>query len=420
MKLTDEQTRKLNTYIIETSGLKAFQVEHTVELLLEGATVPFIARYRKESTGELDEVQIRTVEEQFAYFSELEERKITVLKSIEEQGKLTPELRERIEASRLKTEVEDLYLPYKPKRRTKATIARERGLEPLADIMAAQELTAGTPEDVALPFVDPDKDVPDAAVALEGAGHILAERLSDNADARAMVRRLTSEQGIMTSRVASEFKDKVTKFEMYYDFQEPLKAIPSHRMLAMRRGEKDAVLYLSITSPVELILAGLKSRLILRCSIFSPLLERVAEDAYKRLIAPSIEVELRLESKERADEAAIAVFARNLRELLLAPPAGGKRVLGIDPGFRTGSKLAVVDATGRFMEHVTVYPHIGEGRIPQARQDLLRLVQTDDIEMVAVGNGTAGREMEIFVKERPEPASIRPRRSPARNSPSWT
>ncbi len=399
MKLTDEQTRKLNTYIIETSGLKAFQVEHTVELLLEGATVPFIARYRKESTGELDEVQIRTVEEQFAYFSELEERKITVLKSIEEQGKLTPELRERIEASRLKTEVEDLYLPYKPKRRTKATIARERGLEPLADIMAAQELTAGTPEDVALPFVDPDKDVPDAAVALEGAGHILAERLSDNADARAMVRRLTSEQGIMTSRVASEFKDKVTKFEMYYDFQEPLKAIPSHRMLAMRRGEKDAVLYLSITSPVELILAGLKSRLILRCSIFSPLLERVAEDAYKRLIAPSIEVELRLESKERADEAAIAVFARNLRELLLAPPAGGKRVLGIDPGFRTGSKLAVVDATGRFMEHVTVYPHIGEGRIPQARQDLLRLVQTDDIEMVAVGNGTAGREMEIFVKE---------------------
>jgi len=399
MKLTDEQTRKLNTYIIEITGLKAFQVEHTVELLLEGATVPFIARYRKEYTGELDEVQIRTVEEQFAYFSELEERKITVLKSIEEQGKLTPELRERIEASRLKTEVEDLYLPYKPKRRTKATIARERGLEPLADIMAAQELTAGTPEDVALPFVDPDKDVPDAAVALEGAGHILAERLSDNADARAMVRRLTSEQGIMTSRVASEFKDKVTKFEMYYDFQEPLKAIPSHRMLAMRRGEKDAVLYLSITSPVELILAGLKSRLILRCSIFSPLLERVAEDAYKRLIAPSIEVELRLESKERADEAAIALFARNLRELLLAPPAGGKRVLGIDPGFRTGSKLAVVDATGRFMEHVTVYPHIGEGRIPQARQDLLRLVQTDDIEMVAVGNGTAGREMEIFVKE---------------------
>ncbi|OGU15114.1 MAG: RNA-binding transcriptional accessory protein [Geobacteraceae bacterium GWC2_53_11] len=400
MKLTDEQTRKLNTYIIEATGLKSFQVEHTVELLQEGATVPFIARYRKEYTGELDEVQIRTVEEQFAYFCELEERKVTVLKSIDEQGKLTPELRERIESSRQKTEVEDLYLPYKPKRRTKATIARERGLEPLADIIAAQELSAGTPEEAALLFVDPDKEVPDAAAALEGAGHILAERLSDDADARAMVRRLTGEQGIMTSRVATEFKEQVTKFEMYYDFQEPLKAIPSHRMLAMRRGEKESVLFLSITAPVEQILAGLKSRLILRrSSIFTPLLERVAEDAYKRLIAPSIEVELRLESKERADEAAITVFARNLRELLLAPPAGGKRVLGIDPGFRTGSKLAAVDATGRFLEHVTVYPHIGEGRIPQAKQDLLRLVETHDIEMIAVGNGTAGREMEIFVKE---------------------
>jgi uncharacterized protein len=399
MKLTDEQTRRLINYVIEATGLKPFQVEHTVELLQEGATVPFIARYRKEHTGELDEVQIRTVEEQFSYFCELEERKLTVLKSIEEQGKLTPELRERIAFSRQKTELEDLYLPYKPKRRTKATVARERGLEPLADIIATQELTAGTADDAALPFVDPEKDVPDVVVALEGAGHILAERLSDDADARAAVRRLTKEQGVMTSRVASDFKEQVTKFEMYYDFQEPLKAVPSHRMLAMRRGEKEEVLYLSITAPVEQILAGLKSRLILRDSIFRPLLERVAEDAYKRLIAPSIEVELRLESKERSDEAAIQIFAKNLRELLLAPPAGGKRVLGIDPGFRTGSKLAAVDETGRFLEHVTIYPHIGEGRIPQARQDLLRLVEAHAIEMIAVGNGTAGREMEIFTKE---------------------
>lgn len=399
MKLTNEQARTLIPYIIEATGLKPFQVEHTVELLQEGATVPFIARYRKEQTGELDEVQIRTVEEQFAYFCELEERKITVLKSIEEQGKLTPELKARIESSRQKTEVEDLYLPYKPKRRTKATIARERGLEPLADIMAAQELQTGDPEAAAAPFIDAEIEVPDAAAALEGAGHILAERLSDNADARAMVRRLTNDQGVMTSRVAAAFKEQVTKFEMYYDYQEPLKAIPSHRMLAMRRGEKEEVLYLGITAPVEQVLAGLKSRLIQRASIFAPLLEGVAEDAYKRLIAPSIEVELRLESKDRADEAAIQVFARNLRDLLLAPPAGGKRVLGIDPGFRTGSKLAAVDATGRFLEHVTVYPHIGEGRIPQARQDLLRLVESHGIEMVAVGNGTAGREMEIFVKE---------------------
>ena len=399
MKLTDEQARRLIPYIIEATGLKPFQVEHTVELLQEGATVPFIARYRKEHTGELDEVQIRLVEEQFTYFCELEERKITVLKSIEEQGKLTPELRERIESSRQKTEIEDLYLPYKPKRRTKATIARERGLEPLADIIAAQELSVGTAEEAALPFVDPGKDVPDAAAALEGAGHILAERLSDDADARAAVRRLTKEQGVMTSRVSADYKEQVTKYEMYYDFQEPLKAVPSHRMLAMRRGEKDEVLYLSIMAPVEQILAGLKSRLILRASVFTPLLERVAEDAYKRLIAPSIEVELRLESKERADEAAILIFARNLRELLLAPPAGGKRVLGIDPGFRTGSKLAAVDATGRFLEHVTIYPHIGEARVPQARLDLLRIVETHGVEMIAVGNGTAGREMEIFAKE---------------------
>jgi len=399
MKLTEDQIRALIPHITESSGLKAFQVEHTIQLLQEGATVPFIARYRKEQTGELDEVQIRTVEELFSYCCELEERKATVLKSIDEQGKLTPELRQLIESSRLKTEVEDLYLPYKPKRRTKATIARERGLEPLADLIAAQELTAGTVEDAAAPFVDPDKEVPNAAAALEGAGHILAERLSDNADARAMVRRLTAEQGVMVARVATAFKEQVTKFEMYYDYQEALKAVPSHRMLAMRRGEKEEVLYLAITAPLEQILAGLKSRLILRESIFAPILGMVAEDAYKRLIAPSIEVELRLESKERADEAAIQIFARNLRELLLAPPAGGKRVLGIDPGFRTGSKLAAVDGTGRFLEHVTVYPHIGEGRIPQARQDLLRLVESHGIEMVAVGNGTAGREMEIFVKE---------------------
>ena len=399
MKLTDEQIRRLIPCIIEATGFKPFQVEHTVELLQEGATVPFIARYRKERTGELDEVQIRTVEEQFTYFCELEERRFTVLKSIEEQGKLTPELRQCIESTRQKTELEDLYLPYKPKRRTKATIARERGLEPLADIMAAQELSAGTVEDAAFPFVNPDKDVPDAATALDGAGHILAERTSDNAEGRAMVRRLTKEQGVMSSRVAADYKEQVTKFEMYYDYKEPLKSVPSHRLLAMRRGEKEEVLYLSISAPVEQILTGLKSRLIVRDSIFGPLLERVAEDAYKRLIAPSIEVELRLESKERADEAAINVFARNLRELLLAPPAGGKVVLGIDPGFRTGSKLAAVDATGRFLGHVTIYPHIGEARVPQARQDLLRLVDTCAIEMVAVGNGTAGREMEIFARE---------------------
>ena len=399
MKLTAEQQHKILLYIIDETGLKPFQVENSVALLQEGATVPFIARYRKERTGELDEVRIREVEERFVYFCELEERKLTILMSIGEQGKLTPELRDRIEVSLKKNELEDLYLPYKPKRRTKAIIARERGLEPLADLIVAQAMTLGTPEEAALNYINPEKDVPDAAAALDGAGHILAERLSDDADARAMVRRLTGVQGVIHSRVAADKKGQVTKFEMYYEYQELLKAVPSHRMLAMRRGEKEEVLYLSIVAPVEQILAGLKSRLILRKSIFSQLLEGVAEDAYKRLIAPSIEVELRLESKERADDAAIRVFAQNLRNLLLAPPAGSKRVLGVDPGFRTGSKLAAVDGTGRYLSHVTVYPHIGEGRIPQARQDLLRMVEVHAIEMIAIGNGTAGREMEIFVKE---------------------
>ncbi|HEY6838040.1 MAG TPA: Tex family protein [Geobacteraceae bacterium] len=399
MNLTDQQMQKILSFITAETSLGPASVANTVALLREGATVPFIARYRKERTGELDEVQIRTIEERFGYFTELEERKLAVLKSIAEQGKLTPELQARIEASRQKGEVEDLYLPYKPKRRTKATIARERGLEPLADIVLAQTLTTGTPEEAALPFVDPEKDVPDAAAALEGAGHIIAERLADDADARAAVRRLTWERGVMTSRVAADKRETVTKFEMYYDWREPLPEIPSHRMLAMRRGEKEEVLYLAIEAPVEDILAGLQGRLVARKSIFSAFLEEVARDSYRRLIAPSIEVELRLAAKERADEAAIKVFADNLKNLLLAPPAGAKRVLGVDPGVRTGCKLAAVDGTGRFLEHATVYPFTGEAKAREARREILRLVTGHDVEMVAVGNGTAGRETELFVRE---------------------
>jgi len=399
MALTQEQQSTILRYIIDETGFQSLQVSQTVQLLQEGGTVPFIARYRKEQTGELDEVAIRTIEERSAYFTELTERKLTILATIAEQGKLTPELQTRIDGTRSKTELEDLYLPYKPKRRTKATIARERGLEPLADIIAAQEINCGTPEAAAAPFVNAELGVPDAAAALEGAGHILAERLADDADARAFVRRLTWEQGEFCSRVDSSKKETVTKFEMYYDYQEQLKTIPSHRMLAMRRGEKEEVLFLSLVAPVEDILAGLGSRMVKRASIFQPLLEGVAQDAYKRLIATSIEVELRLEAKNLADEAAIRVFAQNLRNLLLAPPAGGKRVLGIDPGLRTGSKLAAVDATGRFLEHVTIYPHTGGGRLPQAKADFLRLVADHKAEMIAIGNGTAGREMELFAKE---------------------
>ncbi len=399
MAFNPQLIASISTIIIEETGLRSAQVSNTIALLQDGATVPFIARYRKEQTGELDEVQIRTVEERLAYFVELEARRQTILTSIREQGALTPELQARIESTRQKTELEDLYLPYKPKRRTKATIARERGLEPLADLMAAQKLTSGSVLDVALPFVNPEQEVLTPEAALEGAGHILAERLADDADARSMVRRLTWQQGVMATKVLPDKNGQVTKFEMYYDYQEPLKEIPSHRMLAMRRGEKEEVLRLSLQAPQEEVQAGLKHRLIRGESIFKPWLEAVAEDAYKRLIASSIEVELRLQAKDQADEAAIAIFARNLKNLLLAPPAGGKRVMGIDPGLRTGSKLAVVDETGRFLEHVTIYPHTGAGRLEQAKAELLRLVTSHGIEMIAIGNGTAGREMEQFTKE---------------------
>jgi len=339
MALTAEQHALILLYLAEETGLKPFQVQNTVELLREGATVPFIARYRKERTGELDEVQVRLLEERLGYFSELEERRRTVLESISEQGKLSDELRARIEATRQKSELEDLYLPYKPKRRTKATIARERGLEPLADLIAAQEFP-GTPEAAALPFVDAEREVPDASAALAGAGHILAERLAEDADARAVVRQLCWEQGVLVSRVAPEKAGTVSKFELYYDAREPFRTIPSHRMLAMRRGEKEEVLRLSLEAPDNEILLRLKGRLLRGDGPFRPLLEGVAEDAWRRLLAPSIEMELRLEAKQRADETAIAVFAGNLRNLLLAPPAGSRLVLGIDPGLRTGCKLA--------------------------------------------------------------------------------
>ena len=407
MAVSPEQHARILGYLIEDTGFKPFQVENTVVLLKEGATVPFIARYRKERTGELDEVAIRTLEERLGYYSELEERKATVLGSIGEQGKLSAELTLRIDSCRQKNELEDLYLPYKPKRRTKATIAKERGLEPLAELIAAQQLTSGTPEEAAAPFVDPAKEVHDAAAALEGAGHILAERLAEDADVRALVRQLTWEQGLFVSRVAPDKAKAVTKFEMYYDYSEPLKVVPSHRMLAMRRGEKEEVLRLALEAPEEEILLRLKGRLLKGQSIFRGLLEGVAVDSYRRLISSSIEVELRLEAKKSADETAIKVFADNLKNLLLLPPAGSKRVLGIDPGLRTGSKLAAVDATGRFLEHLNIYPHTGESRIPQEKKDLLRLVQSHAIEMIAIGNGTAGREMDQFTRETLKEAGLK-------------
>lgn len=397
--MKDISTSDIVSFLLEESSLKPFQVEQTVELLQQGSTVPFIARYRKEATGELDEVEIRNLQDRLTYFIELEERRRTILKTIDEQGKLTPELRKRIESVRQKTELEDLYLPYKPKRRTKAAIAIERGLEPLADQLL---VAAGEGAEIALlakDYVDPEKELPDCESVLQGAGYILAERFADDAAARATVRRLTWDQGVFKSQVARGKEEQVSKYEMYYDYSEPLKDIPSHRMLAMRRGEKEEILRLSIIAPDEQLLAELLSHFVPNNAACQAFLADVVADAYKRLIAPSIEVELRLQAKKQADDAAINVFAENLRNLLLAAPAGGRRMLGIDPGLRTGSKLAVVDETGQFVEHATIYPHAGSGRLAPAKETFIALIRKHQIEMVAVGNGTAGREMEQFARQ---------------------
>ena len=385
--------------LVEETALQKNQIAQTVGLLEEGATVPFIARYRKETTGELDEVQIRHLQERLAYFKELEERQQTVLKSIDEQGKLTTELQHKIVTCRKKTELEDLYLPYKPKRRTKATIAKEQGLEPLADLLLQAVGSAEKLERLTAPFINPETTITTMEAALQGAGHILAEQFSDIAEARALVRELTWQQGMFCSLPARGKGETISKYEMYYDFSEPLKQIPSHRMLAMRRGEKEALLRLSVEAPEDEILSRLTRLLIPQANPYHDWLKMVIDDTYQRLLAPSIEVELRLQAKQIADKEAIRVFAENLRHLLLAAPAGNFRVLGVDPGLRTGSKLAVVDQTGRFLDHATIYPHTGRGRIEEAQQLFLRLIEQYQIEMVAIGNGTAGREMDQFVRQ---------------------
>ncbi len=386
--------------LVDETGLKSGQVEQTVALLKEGATVPFIARYRKEATGELDEVQIRLLQERLEYHKELNERRRTILKSIEEQGKLTPDLRSKIEVARQKNELEDLYLPFKPKRRTKASIARERGLEPLAEQLLAATGEGEAALKLAEPFVNPELEVATPEDALTGAGYILAEQFAEQAEARAMVRELTWQEGLFCSQPLKGKETTVSKFEMYYDFKEPIRQVPSHRMLAMRRGEKEEILKLRIEAPEETILSGLRKLFIPADRRFADLLTEIIADAYQRLLAPSIEVELRLKAKNAADEEAIRVFAENLGHLLLAAPAGSRKVLGVDPGLRTGSKLAAVDATGRFLEHVTIYPHVGgDAKVEAAKREFLRLIGTHGMEMVAIGNGTASREMDQFARQ---------------------
>ena len=370
-----------------------------IELLDEGGTVPFVARYRKEATGNLDEVQIRAIEEQLAYFRELVSRKATVLETIAGQGKLTDDLKARIEATFDRNVLEDLYLPYRPKRRTKATIAREQGLEPLADYLWEQQPREASLADFAPIFVSEEKGVATVAAALEGARHIVAERISEDADLRKMLRQWVFNEGVVTSRKAADAVDEQEKFKMYYDYREPVKTIPSHRMLAIRRGETENVLYFLIETDAERAGSMLRSRVLRAKGDWTPQLELAVDDSWSRLLNSSIQAEIRLELKRRSDAEAIQVFRENLHNLLLAAPAGQIAVLGIDPGLRTGCKVAVVDETGKFLAHDVIYPHTGKGNVDSAKITLRRMIAGHHCRAIAIGNGTASRETLTLVRE---------------------
>jgi uncharacterized protein len=370
-----------------------------IELLDGGGTVPFIARYRKEVTSNLDEVKVREIEEQLAYFRELAARRETILHSIEEQGKLTDELKARIEKCLDKSELEDLYLPYKPKRRTKATMAREKGLEPLAQYLWAQQKTELRLADYALTFVDTEKGVATADEALEGARHIVAEIISEDADLRKALRQLMFDEAVITSRKSSDAVDEQQKFAMYYEYREPVKTIPSHRMLAIRRGETENVLFFLMELEPERAVNLLNSRILRAQGDWTPQLTLAIDDAWQRLLNSSIQGEIRLELKKRSDADAIAVFRDNLHNLLLSPPAGPVSVLGIDPGLRTGCKLAIVDETGKFLAHDVMYPFTSKSGLEQAAKVMEKLMAAHNVRAIAIGNGTAGRETDQFVRD---------------------
>jgi len=377
-------------------GIKELQVQAVAMLLAEGATIPFIARYRKEATGSLDEVEITSIRDRLNQLKELDLRRETILKSLEKHGHLTDELKEAVFAAETMAILEDIYLPYRPKRRTKATIAMEKGLEPLAKMIFEQ--TGKDPYESAANFVDSEKKVDTADDALTGAGHIIAEWINEDSKARAWLRRLFTEKGIIKSVVSSGMESKGTKYKDYFDWKEPISKAPSHRILAMRRGEKEDILNLTIVPSEEDAVAILDKLFIKGDGKDSKQVQLAVRDSYKRLLSRSMETETRLVSKERADAEAIKIFEDNLRQLLLAPPLGAQRVMGIDPGFRTGCKVVCLDRQGKFLHHETIYPHLSEKKTQEAAQTVKMLCQRYRIEAIAIGNGTAGRETENFVK----------------------
>jgi uncharacterized protein len=386
-------------HIAQSLNLPIHSLTAVIGLLNEGGTVPFIARYRKEATGNLDEVQIRDIEDKLGYFRELVSRRETILASILEQGKLSDELKARIEATYDKAELEDLYLPYRPKRRTKATIARDRGLQPLADYLWAQQTGGQSVSDYAATFINPEKEVATVEDALEGARHIVAETISENADLRKALRQLMFDEGMIVSKKTLDAVDEQEKFRMYYDYREPVKTIPSHRMLAIRRGETESVLYFLIEIEPLRVTSLLRPRILRATGDWTPHLELAIDDSWKRLLNASIQGEVRLELKKRSDRDAIQVFRDNLQNLLLAAPAGPISVLGIDPGLRTGCKVAVVDETGKFLAHDVLYLHTSKNAASGAGDTLASLIAKHNVRAIAIGNGTASRETDAFVRE---------------------
>ena len=378
-------------------NVKLSQVEAAVQLIDEGNTIPFIARYRKEVTGSLNDEQLRQLDERLTYLRNLEEKKAQVLATIEEQGKLTDELRKEIEEAMTQVAVEDLYRPYRPKRRTRATIAKEKGLEPLANIillqMADKELS-----EYAAEYISEEKGVADAEEALAGAMDIIAESISDEADYRTYIRKLTMDEGVLISEAKDEKTESV--YEMYYQFSEPVKKLAGHRILAINRGENEKILNVRVEAPEERILQYLRKQIIVRENPYTTkILEETAADSYKRLIAPAIEREIRNELTERAEDSAIKVFGKNLTQLLMQPPIVGQVVLGWDPAFRTGCKLAVVDATGKVLDTVVIYPTAPQNKVAEAKETLKKLIKKYHITLISVGNGTASRESEAVIVE---------------------
>lgn len=379
----------------EEFGITQSQAENTVRLLDEGNTVPFIARYRKEMTGSLDDQIIRQLSERLTALRNLEDRRTQVRTAIAEQGRLTDALAAKLDAAQTQTEIEDIYRPFRPKRRTRASIAKEKGLQPLADIIWGQKLI-GTPEEAAKAFVDSGQGVDTVLDAINGAMDILAEQISDDADLRKLLREETIKCGAIVSK---KTKDEPSVYEMYYDYREPLKKAAGHRVLAMNRGEKEGFLSVKIEGAEEKLLQRMEKRLIRRSSDTADILREVIADSYKRLIAPSLEREIRNDLTEQAEEAAIGVFRENLRQLLLQPPISGKVVLALDPAYRTGCKIAVIDATGKPLETTVVYPTPPQNKTAEAEKKLLGLIEKYGVDLISIGNGTASRESELFVAE---------------------